>query len=150
MLPCSARSLAFHIYVTILPVFSAGVNITKWMCFHLPTRIDGFRFSLAWCDVSYPCPNFPYIFSLHVVFVIEGLFALNERLHDLNMSEIQNTLPEGTFSRSQKHSCAEMGAVVYGMSDEIRSLLIERACSKRTRVVHDVPQFSHLPPFTMP
>ena len=57
----------------------------------------------------------------------KGLFAWHETLRDLNMSEIQAALPEGTPSRSQKRSRAKMEAAVYGMSDENQALLIERA-----------------------
>lgn len=73
---------------------------------------------------------------------MQRLFALRESLRDLNMAEIQNALPEGTFSRSQRRSRAEMEAVVYGMADEFKSRVIERARSKRTEVVRDVAQLS--------
>jgi hypothetical protein len=77
--------------------------------------------------------------------------SLKESLRNLNVSEFQNALPEDTFPRSQKHSHAEilteMEAVVYGMSDESRALVIDRARSKRTKVVHDVAHFS--PPFSI-
>ena len=54
------------------------------------------------------------------------------------MSEIDTALPEGTFTRFQKRSRAEMEAVVCGMSDENQALLIETAHTKRAKLVHEL------------
>ena len=45
------------------------------------------------------------------IFRMNALFDLRESLRDLTMTDIKNALPEGTFTRSQKCSRAEMGAV---------------------------------------
>ena len=88
-----------------------------------------------------PLSETPVIVVLTFI-IMQHLFTLCESLCDLNMAEIQNTLPEGTFSHSQKHSHTELEAVVYRMADEFKSIVIERACSKRTKVIHDVAQLS--------
>ena len=69
---------------------------------------------------------------------MDALFDLRESLRDLTMTDIKNALPEGTFTRSQKRSCAEMEAVVYGMSEESRALVMETAHRKKTKRVHDI------------
>ena len=63
-------------------------------------------------------------------------FELRDSLSDLTMADIRNALPQGTFSRSQKRSRAEMEAVAYGLSDENRTLLVEAARTKRVKLLH--------------